>query len=137
MRVPARVSRFSFSKASFYIKEQIQKYKFEIWLLKSTYNTILDPTKTVFLVFEENPLKTIFSLCSCFDSALKTIDTQMFFWLVCLKMHKKSYWPSKSPFWPLVFLCVFKNTDFKKLLTIKNAILADGFFVRFQKYWSK
>ena len=38
--------------ASFYIKEQTQKCKFEIWLLKST---ILDLPKSAFLVFEENP----------------------------------------------------------------------------------
>ena len=55
-------------EASFYIKEQTQKYKFEIWLFKST---ILDPRKSAFLVFEE---------CFGFDSALKTIDAQMFFW---------------------------------------------------------
>ena len=45
--------------ASFYIKEQTRKYKFEIWLLKST---ILDPPKSAFLVFEENPPKKNF-LC--------------------------------------------------------------------------
>ena len=45
--------------ASFYIKEQTQKYKYEIWLLKST---ILDPQKSAFWVFEENPHKQIF-LC--------------------------------------------------------------------------
>ena len=33
--------------ASFYIKEQTQKYKFENWLFKST---ILDPQKSAFLV---------------------------------------------------------------------------------------
>ena len=43
--------------ASFYIKEHMQKYKFEIWLLKST---ILDPRKSEFLVFEENPPKKMF-----------------------------------------------------------------------------
>ena len=51
-----------------------------------------------------------------FDSALKTIDAQMFLWSVFLKMHNKSYWLSKTPFWPFlavnnVFLCVFINTD--------------------------
>ena len=99
-------------EASFYIKEQTQKYKFEIWLLKST---ILDPQKSAFLVFEENPQKK-FSSCFSFDSALKTIDAQMFFWSVFLKTHKKSYWPSKTPFWPFLalnngFLCIFKYTD--------------------------
>ena len=37
-------------EASFYIKKQTQKYKFEIRLLKSTV-----PPKSVFLFFEENP----------------------------------------------------------------------------------
>ena len=40
--------------ASFYIKEQTHKCKFEIWLLKST-STILDPRKSRFLVFVETP----------------------------------------------------------------------------------
>ena len=35
----------------------MEKYKCEIWLLKST---ILDPQKSAFLVFEENPPKKIF-----------------------------------------------------------------------------
>ena len=78
------------------IKEQTQKYKFEIWLLKST---ILDPKKSAILVSEEKC-----SSCFGFDSDLKTIDTQLFFW------------PSKTPFWPFwqlitFFVCVFKNTD--------------------------
>ena len=75
----------------------------------------MDPQKSAFLVFKENPQK-IFSLCLGFDSPFKTIDTQMFFWSVFLKMHKKSYWPSKMPFWLFlafsnVFLCVLLNTD--------------------------
>ena len=49
---------------SFYIKEQTQKYTFDIWLFKST---ILDPQKSAFLVFEENPQKIV-SLCFGFDS---------------------------------------------------------------------
>ena len=44
----------------------------------------------------------------------------MFFWSVFLKMHKKSYWPSKTPFLLFLvvnngFLCVFKNTDQNKI----------------------
>ena len=38
--------------ASFYVKEQTQKYKFESCLQIST---ILDPQKSAFLVFDENP----------------------------------------------------------------------------------
>ena len=37
--------------------EQTQKYKFEIWLFKST---ILDPRKKALLVFAENPPKNVF-----------------------------------------------------------------------------
>ena len=48
---------WKFPWSFFYIKEQTQKYKCEIWLLKST---ILDPRKSAFLVFEENPPKMIF-----------------------------------------------------------------------------
>ena len=60
--------------ASFYIKEQMQK-KFEIWCLNTT---ILDRRKSAILVFEETlPPKNV-SLCFGFDSALKTIDAQMF-----------------------------------------------------------
>ena len=40
----------------------------------------------------------------------------MYSWSVFLKMHKKSYWPPKTPFWSFLavnngFLCIFKNTD--------------------------
>ena len=69
----------------------MQKYKFEIWLLKSI---ILDPQKSVFWFFEETPSqkKKNVSLCFGFDSALKTIDAQIFFWSLFLNTHKKSYW---------------------------------------------
>ena len=63
-------------EASFYIKEQMQKYKFEVWLFKIT---ILDPRKSEFLVFKEKPSQKIFYSCFGFDSALKPIDAQMFF----------------------------------------------------------
>ena len=43
--------------ASFYIKEQTQKYKFEIWLLKST---ILDPRNFFVIFVEENPSPKFF-----------------------------------------------------------------------------
>ena len=52
-------------EASFYIKEQTQKNKFEIWVLKTT---ILDPWKSASLVFEEkHPNK----ICFGFDSAFQ------------------------------------------------------------------
>ena len=100
--------------AFLYIRKQTQKYKFEVWLLKST---MLDPPKKALLAFEENPPKKNFSSCFDFDSALKTIDAQMFCWSVFFKMHKKSYWLSKKLFWPF--------------LAVHNV-----FFVRFQKNWS-
>ena len=49
-----------------------------------------------------------------FDSALKTINAQMFFWSVFLKTHQKKLLTVKNGrFWQLitVFLCVFKNAD--------------------------
>ena len=101
-------------KAFFYIKEQTQKYNFEIWLFKST---ILDPWKSEFLVFEENP-PNIFIICVLaliqLYSALKTIDAQMFFWSVFLKTHKKKVIDRQKHhfgcFWLLitVFLCISK-----------------------------
>ena len=42
-----------------YIKEQTHKNKFKILASK---NTILNPRKSVFLVFEEKPLPNFFSL---------------------------------------------------------------------------
>ena len=120
----ARASKFSFSKksrgaqilifgcknwhgASFYIKKQTQKYKFEIWLLKST---ILDQRKSAFLVFEEKKTKTNFSLCFGFDSALITIDAPMFVWLVFLKMHTKKVIDLQKwhygRFWRLITVCL-------------------------------
>ena len=61
----------------------MQKNKFEIWVLKTT---ILDPWKSVFLVFKEKPPKKCF-----FDSALKTLDGQMSFGRYFQKRTKKSY----------------------------------------------
>ena len=51
--------------AFFYIKQQTQKYKYEIWLFKSI---ILDPKKSVFLVFEENPPK---NFCLCVSALIR------------------------------------------------------------------
>ena len=94
--------------ASFYINEQTQKYKFENWLFK---RTILDPRKRVFLILVENPPKKFCSSCFGLDSALKTIDAQMFFWLAFLKTHK------------------IKVNDCQKRHF--------GRFWQFQKHWSK
>ena len=51
--------------ASYYIKEQTKKYKFETWLLRST---ILNPPKSAFLVFEENPPQKMFQLWFSFKN---------------------------------------------------------------------
>ena len=80
--------------ASFYIKEQTQKYKFGIWRFKKYH--FGPPKKWVFNLWRKP--QTFFSSCFGFDSALKTIDAHMFFWPVFLKTHKKIYWPSKTPF---------------------------------------
>ena len=78
-------------------------------------STILDPQKSAFLVFveTENPKKKKISSCFGLDSALKTIDAQMFFWLVFLKMHKKVIDRQKRYFGRFLlfikfFVCVFK-----------------------------
>ena len=76
------------------------------------------PKKCVNGFWRNPPPKKKNSSCFGFYSALKSIDTQMFFWLVFLKTHKKGNWLSKTPFWPFlavnnVFLWVFKNTDQK------------------------
>ena len=58
--------------------------KIEIWVLKLF---ILTPEKCVFwFLKKKNPQKLVFSGFG-FDSALKTIDVQMSFWSVFLKMH--------------------------------------------------
>ena len=81
-------------KLPFTVKNNRRK-KSQIWVSKAT---ILDPPKWVFVFWRKPPQK----ICSSgfgYDSALKTIDAQMFFWSVFLKTH------------------------FKELLTVKNAIL--------------
>ena len=52
--------------AFIYIREQTQKNKFDIWVLKIT---ILDPRKSGFYVFEKNTPQNVFfmfQLCSSF-----------------------------------------------------------------------
>ena len=65
-------------EASFYIKEQAQIKKNEIWVAKTI---IFDPQKSAILAFEENPLKKLFT-CFGSDFALELIDSKMFFYLV-------------------------------------------------------
>ena len=62
-------------------------------------------------------MRFLFSSCFGFDSALNTIDAQMFFWLVFFKTHKKIVIDHQKhhfgSFWRLimVFLCVLNNID--------------------------
>ena len=85
----------SWHEASFYFKKQMHKYKLKILVFITTF---LDPPKSAFLVFKEKP-PNIFSLCFNSDSALNTINAQMFFSSVFLKMHQKK---SKMPFGPFL-----------------------------------
>ena len=98
-------------EASYYIKEQTQKYKFEIWLFKST---TLDPQKSAFLVFEERQKN---SLCFSFDSALKTINAQMFFWSVFFKVFISKL--KNALFWEVNTFCAifFSVLAFKTIDT--------------------
>ena len=78
------------------------------------------PPKRCVYSFWRKTQKSLFSSSFGFDSALKTIDAQMFFWSVFFENTQKSYWPSKTPFWPfwqliMVFLWVFKNTDLNNI----------------------
>ena len=90
----------------FTLKEQTQKYKFEILILKST---ILDPRKSAFLVFEENPQQNLFFV----------------FWLLfSFKNNRRTN---------VLLGGIFENAQ-KKLLTIKNTFLAvKNFFCAFSK----
>ena len=94
----------------FTLKEQTQKYKFEIWILKST---ILDPRKSAFLVFEENPQQNLFFV----------------FWLLfSFKNNRRTN---------VLLGGIFENAQ-KKLLTIKNTFLAvKNFFCAFSKILMK
>ena len=87
----------------------------QIWNLTFKKYHFGPPKKCIF-GFWRKPSKNVFSSCFGFDSALKTIDAQMFFWIVFLKTHKKSYRQSKTPLWTF--------------LAVNN-----GFLWVFQKYW--
>ena len=99
-------------EASFYNKEQTQKYKFKIWVLKLFY---FYPRKRAFLVFEEKH-KKMFSLCFGPDSALKTITHKCYFVRYVWKGPEKKL-PPKTPFWPFLKI--------------------NHFFINFKKYWPK
>ena len=100
--------------ASFYIKEQRQKNKFKIWVLKTA---ILDSRKSAFLVFEGKTPNYFFSSCFGSDSALNTIDAQMsfsrYFWKCTKKLLiiKNTILAVKKFFWG-----VFKSTDQKSIV---------------------
>ena len=70
---------------SFLLHKKNAEIQIWIWLLKSTN---MDPQKSGFLVFEENPPTFFFSSCFRFNLALKTIEAQMFFWLIFLFVFK-------------------------------------------------
>ena len=79
----------------------------------------------MFLVFVENHPKKFVSSCFGLDSALKTIDAQMFFWSVFFKTHKKVIGRQTRHlgcFWWLItfFFCVFSKI--LKMLLFKSQI---------------
>ena len=82
--------------ASFNIKEKTQKYKFEIWVLKTT---ILDPQKARFWFLLKNP------------------PTNLFF-VFRLWFSIKNNWRTN-----VLLVSIFEYALIKKLLAIKNAIL--------------
>ena len=97
----------------FYITEQSQKTNFEICVLKTTF---LDPRKSAFLVFEKKKKqKQIFFLFWLIFSFKNNRHTTVLL-VGFLKMLLKSYWLSKTPFWP--FLAVNNGfCAFLKILT--------------------
>ena len=103
-------------EASFYIKEQTQKNKFKIWVLKTT---IFDPPKSVFLGLGEKKTQQNFVFGFGFDSALKTINVWMSFGEYCNIENelKKAFSCQKHYFGCFWWLLIF--------------------FVHFQKYWPK
>ena len=81
-----------------------------------------------FLVYEENLPNFFFPLFFVFDSALKTREAHMFFWLVFFfKCTQKNYWLSKTPFWRFLVVnncfCAFSKIlikiTFERLLFLK------------------
>ena len=94
-------------------KERTQKYKFEIWLLKSI---ILDPQKSAVWVFEENPQKNVFFVFRLWFSFKNNRCTNVFLASIFENAQKKVMDHQKRHFgcfWQLitVFWCVLKNTD--------------------------
>ena len=66
-----------------------------------------------FWFLKKTPPKTMFSSCFSLNSALKTIDAQIFFLLVFLKTHKKVIDRQKRHFgrfwWLITFFCAFSK----------------------------
>ena len=91
-------------EASFYKKEQRPKFfgKLEFYKL-----FILTPKKARFWFLKKKSPQKCFPSWRDFDSTLKTIVTQMSFWLVFLKMHQKQLVAVKTPFWPFLVVINF------------------------------
>ena len=106
-------------EASFYKKEQRPTFfgKLEFYKL-----FILTSKKARFWFLKKKSPQKCFLSWRDFDSALKTIVTQMSFWLVFLKMHQKQLLAFKTPFWSflwlLTFFCAFQQYWPKQLLCV-------------------
>ena len=74
-------------KLSFTLKNKHRNTNLIFDFLKVPFRT---PQKVCFWFLKKTPLKICYS-CFGFDSALKTIDAQMFLWSVFFKRTKKSY----------------------------------------------
>ena len=71
--------------------------------------------KVHFWFLKKTPLKNVFFVFWLWFSFKNNRRTNVLL-VVILKTHKKSYWPSKTPFWLFLavnngFLCVFKHSD--------------------------
>ena len=99
--------------AGYTIKNKRRNTNLKFEFLKVPFWT---PEKEHFWFLKKTPQK-IFSLWFRFDSALKAIDTQMFFWSLFLKTHTKKLLTIKNAMLAVNngFLCVFKNTDQNKI----------------------
>ena len=83
----------------------------QIWNLTFKTYHFGPPKKCIFGCWRNSPDTFCFFLFQLWFSFKNNNLLSVF-----LKTHKKSYWLSKTPFWPFlavnnVFLCIFKNTD--------------------------